>query len=68
LDSPWYNEIIFVKTKAIFLNQKEANFPTLNGSLYWKYPGGVLLKCLLEDEAQQTMKEFYKGDYGGHHY
>jgi hypothetical protein len=79
LDSPWYNDIIFVlqnlqappeltKTKAIFLKQKEAKFCALNGSLYWKDPGGVLLKCLLEDEAQQTMKEFHKGDCGGHHY
>jgi hypothetical protein len=30
--------------------------------------GGVLLNFLLEDEAQQTMKEFHKGDCGGHHY
>jgi hypothetical protein len=40
----------------------------LNDSLYWKDPGGVLLKCLTEVEAQQTMKEFHEGDCGGHHY
>jgi hypothetical protein len=45
------------KTKAIFLKQKETKFCVLNGSLYWKYPGGVLLKCILEDEYQQTMKD-----------
>jgi hypothetical protein len=79
LDSSWYNDIIFVlqnlqappeltKTKARFLKQKVINFCALNGSLYWKDPGVVLLKFLLEDEAQQTMKEFHKGDCGGHHY
>ena len=67
LDSSWYSDIIFVlqnlqappklsKTKAIFLKQKEIKFFMLNDSLYWKDPGGVLLKCLTEVEAQQTMK------------
>jgi hypothetical protein len=79
LDSSWYSDIIFVlqnlqappelsKTKAIFLKQKEIKFCMLNDSLYWKDPGGVLLKCLTEVEAQQTMKEFHEGDCGGHHY
>jgi hypothetical protein len=79
LDSSWYSDIIFVlqnlqappeltKTKAIFLKQKATKFCVLNSSLYWKDPRGVLLKCLLEYEAQQTMKEFHKGDCGGHHY
>jgi hypothetical protein len=36
--------------------------------LYWKYLGGILLNCLLEDEAKQTISEFHKGDFGGHHY
>jgi hypothetical protein len=34
----------------------------------WKDLGGVLLKCLLEDEYWKTMKEFHKGDCGGYHY
>jgi hypothetical protein len=66
LESSWYNDIIFVlqklqaspelrKTKAIFLKQKATHFCVFNGSLYWKDLGGLLLKCLLEDEAQQTM-------------
>jgi hypothetical protein len=63
LVSPWYSDIIFVlqnlkappeltKTKARFLKQKAAKLCEVNGSLYWKDPSGVLLKCLLEDEAQ----------------
>jgi hypothetical protein len=79
LDSSWYSDIIFVlqnlqpsreltKTKAIFLKQKETNICVPNGSMYWKYPGGVLLKFIIEDEAHKTKKEFHKGDCGGHHY
>ena len=49
------------------MNLKSAKFCILNQYLYWKYPGGVLLNCLLENEAKQTMKEFHKGDCGGHH-
>jgi hypothetical protein len=36
--------------------------------LYWKDPGGILLNCLLEDELKKAIKEFHKGNYGGHHY
>jgi len=79
LDSSWYNDIIFflqnfqsppelLKNKARFLKQKEIKFCLLNDSLYWKDPGGVLLKCITKFEAQQTMKEFHEGDCGGHHY
>jgi hypothetical protein len=67
LSSPWYSDIIYIlqnlqappelsKTKAIFLKLKATKFCIIDGFLYWKDPGGVLLNCLLEDEAQQTMK------------
>jgi hypothetical protein len=79
LESPWYADIIYVlrnlqappelsKTKARFLKLKATKFCILDHSLYWKDPGGILLSCLLEDEVKQTIKEFHKGDYGGHHY
>jgi len=38
----------------------------MNGALYWKDPGGVLLNCLVEEEAKQVMEDFQKGDCGGH--
>jgi len=38
----------------------------LNNALYWKDHGGILLNCLVEDEAQQVMSDFHKGDFGGH--
>jgi hypothetical protein len=39
------------KTKARFLKLKANNFCILDNSLYWKDPGGILLSCLLEDDA-----------------
>jgi hypothetical protein len=79
LESPWYVDIIYVlknlqappelsKTKARFLKLKATKFCILDGSLYWKDPGGIFLYFLLEDEVKQTIKEFHKGDCGGHHY
>jgi hypothetical protein len=56
------------KTKARFLKLKEANFCILDYSLYWKDPGGILLNCLLEEPTERAIKEFHKGDCGGHHY
>jgi hypothetical protein len=56
------------KTKARFLKLKEAKFCIKNQSLYWKDPGGILLSCLLEEEAKRTISEFHKGDCGVHHY
>ena len=56
------------KNKASFVKLKAVKFSILNGLLYWKDPGGILLNCLLEDEAKKIMKEFHKGDCGGNHY
>ena len=76
--SPWYSDIVYVlqnlqapaglrKTRARLVKLKVSKFCILNQYHYWKDPGGVLLNCLLENEAKQTMKEFHKGDCGGHH-
>jgi hypothetical protein len=56
------------KTKAKFLKLKATKLCILDNSLYWKYPGGILLSCLLEDDAERAIREFHKGDCGGHHY
>ena len=47
---------------------KASKYCILDGVLYWKDPGGVLLNCLVENEAKDVMKYFHKGDYGGHHF
>jgi hypothetical protein len=57
-----------IKNKAKFLKIKVVKFYILDNSLYWKDPGGILLSCLLEDDAKQAIQEFHKGDCGGHHY
>lgn len=55
-------------TKERFIKLKSIKYYILDGYLYWKDPGGILLKCLLENEAEETIKEFHKGDCGGHLY
>eukprot|EP00253_Pinus_taeda_P005916 PITA_05916 len=54
------------KNKGRTLKLKAARFCILNNALYWKDPGGILLNCLTEEEAQQVMRDFHKGDCGGH--
>lgn len=79
LNSPWYSEIIYIlqhlhapsemdTIKARYLRLKLAKFCILNGNLYWKDLGGVLLNCVVEEEAKKLMSEFHKGSCGGHHY
>lgn len=77
LKSPWYFDIVYVllhlspppvmsRSKGRSLKLKFAKFYILNSALYWKNPGGVLLNCLVEDEGQQVMNDFHRGDCGGH--
>ena len=40
----------------------------LDSVLYRKYPGGVLLNCLIEIESKEVMSDFHKGDCGSHLY
>jgi hypothetical protein len=79
IDSPWYANIIYVlenvqaplgvsNIKARFLKLKEVKFCILDNLLYWKDPRGILLSCLLENDAKRAIQEFHKGDCGGHHY
>ena len=56
------------RTKARFLKQKATKFCIVNGGLYWKEPGEILLSCVEEEEAKRLMKEFHAGDCGGHQY
>eukprot|EP00253_Pinus_taeda_P028315 PITA_28315 len=66
LQSPWYSDIIYVlhhlspppgmsRSKGRSLKLKSAKFCILNNSLYWKDPRGVVLNCLVEDEAHQGL-------------
>ena len=75
LNSPWYADILYVlfylnapstlsKTKARFLKQKSLKFCIIDGVLYWKNPTGMLLKCLLEYDAEKIMHEMHEGECG----
>jgi hypothetical protein len=77
LNSPWYADLIFVfhnlqvppgltKTKDRFLKLKALKFFILEGNLYWKDLGGILLNCLLKDEVDKVLQDFHTGDCGGH--
>ena len=79
LNSPWYADLLYVifnlntppglyKTKARFLKLKAVKFCTVDGILYRKAVGGVLLRYLLKDDADKVMQEFHEGDCGGHLY
>eukprot|EP00253_Pinus_taeda_P009015 PITA_09015 len=77
VSSPWYADIVYVlqnlsappgmpRNKARTLKLKAAKFCIIKSALYWKDPGGVLLNCLVEEEAKTTVNDFHKGDCGGH--
>ena len=77
LASPWYKDAIYVlknlqapleltKTKERFIKMKSSRYCIINGYLYWKDPGGILLNCLLETEVKEKIDEFHKKDYAGH--
>ena len=77
ITSPWYADIVYVlqnvsappgmsRNKARTLKLKAAKFCIMKSALYWKDPGGILLNCLVEEEAKVTVEDFHKGDCGGH--
>ena len=56
------------RTRARFLKQKASRFCILEGKLYWKEPGGVLLNCVDEQEEKRLIEEFHTEKCRGHHY
>eukprot|EP00253_Pinus_taeda_P020186 PITA_20186 len=54
------------RNKSRTLKLNAAKFFILNSALYSKDPHGVLLNCLVEEEAKQVMEDFHKGDCGSH--
>ena len=56
------------KTKARSVRLKAAKFCIINNYLYWKDPDGILLNCLLEEEAKKKIKEVHNEDCGDNLY
>ena len=65
--SPWYTDIIFVlqnlqappglsRTKARFLKLKAVRFCILDNVLFWRDHSGILLNCLLKEEAENILE------------
>eukprot|EP00253_Pinus_taeda_P029252 PITA_29252 len=77
--SLWYSDICYIlqnlcapprlsRTKCRFLKIKASRLCVMDGNLLWKNHEGILLNCLIENEANNVMKEFHAGDCGGHLY
>ena len=77
LSSPWYAEILYVlqhlpspprmlRNRSRTLKLKATKFCILDSTLFWKDPGGMLLNCLVEEEAKRVVEDFHRGDCGGH--
>jgi hypothetical protein len=56
------------KRKARDLKLKVIRYCLINQNLYWKYPLGVILRCLDPQEAQNLMFDFHDSMCGGHHF
>jgi len=65
-DCEWYSHIIYflqnltppadlTKTQGRFLKLKAINFCINDNMLYWKYPTGVLLRCINQEESVKIM-------------
>ena len=78
-DFPWYAGIIYVlqnlqappglsRKKSRFLKMKDLKFFILDSALFWKNHEGILLSCLLKNEANKTLQDFHAGNCGGHLY
>jgi len=76
-NSPWYQDIIFFlqhikcpdhleKSQARYLNLKAIKYYIIDGNLYWKGPGGILLNCVIEEKIFEIINEFHRGICGGH--
>eukprot|EP00253_Pinus_taeda_P020896 PITA_20896 len=72
--SPWYSDICYVLqnlcapprlsiTKCRFLKMKALKFCVMEENLLWKNHEGILLNCLIENEANKIMEEFHAGQH-----
>lgn len=71
ISSPWYSNIFYAlqhlnpppevaKGKTRSLKLKASKYCILDGVLFWKDLGGMLLNFLVENEAKDVMRDFHK--------
>eukprot|EP00253_Pinus_taeda_P035690 PITA_35690 len=72
--SLWYFDICHIlqnlcappglsRTKCRFLKMKASRFCVIDGNFLWKNHEGILLNYLIEDEANNVIKEFHAGQH-----
>jgi hypothetical protein len=76
--SAWYRDIVsylltlqcpsdMTPSKERTLKLHVVKYCIIDNQLYWKYPLGFLLRCLIESETKNVINEFHEGVCGGHH-
>jgi hypothetical protein len=76
--SSWYSDIVtylltleclsdMTPSKEITLKLHEIKYCIIDRKLYWKYPLGFLLCCLIKSETEGVIDEFHEGVCGVHH-
>ena len=78
-ESTWYADIVHFllylqcpehldKKDARSLKLKITKYCLIEQQLFWKDPGGILLKCLDKLEIEGVISESHEGACGGHKY
>ena len=44
------------------------NYCLYEHDLFWKDPGGILLRCIDKEEVEAVTTKMHEGVCGGHHY
>ena len=77
--STWYADIVYFllflqcpehldRKASRSLKLKATKYYLVEDQLFWKDPGGILLRCLDQSEIGGVISEPYEGAYGGHKY
>ena len=78
-DSSRYKEIVYFllylqcapelnRNRCRSLKLRAMKYVLIDQVLYWKDPGGILLKCLEKSEVDAVVAELHSGVCGGHKY
>ena len=78
-ESTWYADIVHFllylqclehldKKVARSLKLKTTKYYLIKQQLFWKAPGGILLRCLDKPEIEEVIYESHEGACGGHKY
>ena len=78
-ESDWYKDVVYFllylqcpldlnRNECRSLKLKAMKYVLIDQILYWKDPGGILLKCLEKSEVDVVIAELHSGVCGGHKY